>query len=167
MCGLLGIPKGAKSSFYLNVNGGTKPVYESMAKMPAMIINDEENDRDLPISHHVEFAYESSVGAPRGSAPNEVHMGYVLGCRSPPLSDPVPPATRAQIVTSSATVTWPVIASNEPTKLCEHYSLTVTSFQRRNCPITDARLVIHTFKVGDWVCIFTQHSRYYLAGNPE
>ena len=45
-----------------------------MAEMLAMDVNERQDDWDLQLSH-VEFAYNNSVSAATGLAPNEVHMG--------------------------------------------------------------------------------------------
>ena len=42
--------------------------------MLAMVVNEGQDDWDLHLSH-VEFAYNNSVSAATGLAPNEVHMG--------------------------------------------------------------------------------------------
>ena len=46
----------------------------TMAQMLAMVVNELQNNcgEQLP---HVEFAYNNSVSATTGLAPNEVHMG--------------------------------------------------------------------------------------------
>ena len=46
----------------------------TMAQMLAMVINELQNnwDEQLP---HVKYAYNKSVSAATGLAPNEVHMG--------------------------------------------------------------------------------------------
>ena len=45
-----------------------------MAQMLAMVVNERQDDWDLRLPH-VEFAYDNSVSAATGLAPNEVHMG--------------------------------------------------------------------------------------------
>ena len=45
-----------------------------MAQMLAMVVNEQQDDWDLQLSH-VGFAYNNSVSAASGLAPNEVHMG--------------------------------------------------------------------------------------------
>ena len=44
-----------------------------MPQMLAMVVNERQDDWDLHLSH-VEFAYNNSVSAATGLAPNEVHM---------------------------------------------------------------------------------------------
>ena len=51
----------------------------TMAQMLAMVVNERQDDWDLQLPH-VEFAYNNSVSAATGLAPNEVHM-----CRLPRL----------------------------------------------------------------------------------
>ena len=45
-----------------------------MAQMLAMVVNELQNNWDVQLPH-VEFAYNNSVSAATGLAPNEVHMG--------------------------------------------------------------------------------------------
>jgi len=44
-----------------------------MAQMLAMVCNERQDDSDIYLPH-VEFAYNNSVSAATGLAPNEVHM---------------------------------------------------------------------------------------------
>ena len=46
----------------------------TMVQMLAMVVNEQQDDWDLQLPH-VEFAYNNSVSAATGLAPNEVHMG--------------------------------------------------------------------------------------------
>ena len=70
---LLGVWKIA-TSYHPHGNGGVERVNHTMAQVPAMVINQLRNHwhEQLP---HVEFAYNNSVSAATGLAPNEVHMG--------------------------------------------------------------------------------------------
>ena len=45
-----------------------------MAQMPAMVVNERQNDCDAQLPH-VDIDYNNSVSAATGLAPNEVHMG--------------------------------------------------------------------------------------------
>ena len=45
-----------------------------MAQIMAMVVNERQDHWDLQIPR-VEFAYNNSVSAATGLAPNEVHMG--------------------------------------------------------------------------------------------
>ena len=49
-----------------------------MAQMLAVVVNEGQDDWDLHLPH-VDFAYNNSVSAATGLAPNEVHMGR-LSC---------------------------------------------------------------------------------------
>ena len=46
----------------------------TIAQMLAMVVNERRDDWDLQLPH-VEFAYNNSVSAATGLAPNEFHMG--------------------------------------------------------------------------------------------
>ena len=69
----------ATSSYHRNCNGGVERVNHTVAQMLAMVVNERQDDWDLHLLH-VEFAYNNSVSAATGLAPNEVYMN-----RLPPL----------------------------------------------------------------------------------
>ena len=71
---LLGVRNLATSSYNPNGNGGVEWVNCTMAQMLAMVINERQDGWDLQLPH-VEFAYNNSVSAATGLAPNEVHKG--------------------------------------------------------------------------------------------
>ena len=45
-----------------------------MAQMLAMVVNDQQNDWDLHLSH-VMLSYNNSVNVANGLSPNELHLG--------------------------------------------------------------------------------------------
>ena len=61
------------SSYHPNGNGGVERVNHTMAQMLAMVVNEQQNDWDVRLPQ-VEFAYNNSVSAATGLAPNETHM---------------------------------------------------------------------------------------------
>ena len=71
---LLGVHKLATSSYPPNCNGGVERVNHTVAQMLAMVVNERQDDWDLHLPH-IEFAYNNSVSAATGLAPNDVHMG--------------------------------------------------------------------------------------------
>ena len=70
---LLGVRKIATSSYHASGDGGVERVNSTVPQMLAMVVNGRQDvwDAQLP---HVEFAYNNSVSATTGLAPNEVHM---------------------------------------------------------------------------------------------
>ena len=71
---LLGIPKLTTSAYHPGSNGSVERVTHTMARMLAMVCNEHQNDWDVHLPH-VEYAYNNSVSAATGLAPNEVHLG--------------------------------------------------------------------------------------------
>ena len=71
---LLGIRKLTTSAYHPSGNGGVERVNHTMAQMLAMVCNEHQNDWDVHLPH-VEYAYNNSVSAASGLAPNEVHIG--------------------------------------------------------------------------------------------
>ena len=71
---LLRIHKLATSAYQPSGNGGVERVNYIVAQMLAMICDEYQNDWDVHLPH-VEYAYNNSVSAATGLAPNEVHIG--------------------------------------------------------------------------------------------
>ena len=71
---LLGIHKLTTSAYHPSGSGGVERVNHSMAQMLAMVCNEPHNDWDVHLPH-VEYAYNNSVSAATGLAPNEVYIG--------------------------------------------------------------------------------------------
>ena len=71
---VLGIHKLTTSAYHPSGNGGVKCVNHSMAQMLAMVCNEHQNDWDVHVPH-VKYAYNNSVSAATGLAPNEVYIG--------------------------------------------------------------------------------------------
>ena len=70
---LLRMRKIATSAYQPNGNGRVERVNHTMAQMLAMVANERQDDWDVRLPY-VEFAYNNSVSAATGLAPNEVHM---------------------------------------------------------------------------------------------
>ena len=74
---LLGIHKLTTSAYHPSGNGGVERVNHITAQMLAMLCNEHQNDWDVHLPH-VEYAYNNSVSAATGLAPNKVHIGRLL-----------------------------------------------------------------------------------------
>ena len=64
----------ATSSYHPSRNDGVERVNHTMAQIPAMVVNEHQDDWDTQLPH-VELAYNNSVSVATGLAPHEVHMG--------------------------------------------------------------------------------------------
>ena len=62
------------SAYHSSGNGGVERVNHTMAQVLAMVCNEHQNDWDVHLPH-VKYAYNNSVSAATGPAPNEVHIG--------------------------------------------------------------------------------------------
>ena len=71
---LLRIHKLTTSAYHPSGNGGVERVNYTMAQMLAMAYNEYQNDWDVHLPH-VKYAYNNSISAATGLAPNEVHIG--------------------------------------------------------------------------------------------
>ena len=117
---LLGIHKLTTSAYHPSGNGGVERVNHTMAQMLAMICNEHQNDWDVHLPH-VEYAYNNSVSAATGLAPNEVHMERLpRASLSPSSTDRMAVCTRTLTATNSPIATLPASVKNEHTNLCEN-----------------------------------------------
>lgn len=73
---LVGVRKVATSSYHPIGNGGVEGVNHTMAQRHGVVVNELRDDWDIHLPH-VEFAYNNSVSAATGLAPNEVHMSHL------------------------------------------------------------------------------------------
>ena len=120
-----------------------------MAEMLAMDVNERQDDWDLQLSH-VEFAYNNSVSAATGLAPNEVHM-----VRLPRL--PVTVFGRAGVAGHQSLardrLAYCDLARDRQQRandlVRKHYALTVSCVNRRNLALADALRPVLKFAVGD------------------
>ena len=110
---LLGIPKIATSSYHPNGSGGMDRLNHTMAQMLEIVVNEIQNNWDERLPH-AEFAYNDSVSAATGLAPNEVHMGF-RAFLSRFSNVPGSPITRAWPAITSPTATWRPTASSPRT----------------------------------------------------
>ena len=69
-----GIHRLTTSAYHPSGNGGVKRVNDTMAQMLAIFSNEHQNDWNVHLPH-VEYAYNNSVSAATGLAPNEIHIG--------------------------------------------------------------------------------------------
>ena len=78
---LKGIHKLTTSAYHPSRNDGVERVNHTMAQMLAMVCNEHQNNWDAHLPY-VEYAYNNSVSAATGLAPNEGHIGRLS--RPPP-----------------------------------------------------------------------------------
>ena len=150
----LGVRKIATSSYHPSGNGGVERVNHIVAQMMAMVVNERQDDRDAQLPH-VEFAYNNSVSAATGLAPNEVHMG-----RLPPL--PLTIFDRSGVAGHHSLardhLTYCDLASERQQRandnVREMHALTVSRVERRNSALSDALRQVPNFAVGNWVCVY-------------
>ena len=147
---LLGVHKLAKSSYHPNCNGGVERVNHTMAQMLAMVVNERQDDWDLHLSH-VEFAYNNSVSAATGLAPNDFRMG-----RLPRL--PLTVFDRAGVVGHQSLARDHLAYCDLTTDRQKrangiaraHHALTVSRVNRRNSALAEALRPAPNFAMGGW-----------------
>ena len=129
-----------------------------MAQILAMVVNERHDDWDLQLSH-VEFAYNNSVSAVTGLAPNEVHRG-----RLPRFPLTVferagvarhPNLARAHLASCDLATDRQQRANDIIRK---HRAVTVTRVYRRNSALADALHRVPKFAVGGWAWVYNSAS---------
>ena len=155
---LLGVHKHATSSYHPNCNGGVERVNHTMAQMLAVVVNERQDDWDLHLPH-VEFAYNNSVSAATGLAPNEVHMG-----RLPRL--PLTIFDRKGVVGHQSLardhLAYCDLATDRQKRpndiVRAHHALTVSRVNRKNSALGDALRPAPNFTVGGWAWVYNSAS---------
>ena len=129
-----------------------------MAQMMAMVVNERQDDWNLH-RPHVEFAYNNSVNAATGLAPNEVHMG-----RLPCL--PLTGFDRTGVVGYQSLardhLAYCDLATDRQKRANDivraHHALTVSRANLRNSALTDALRPAPNFAVGSWAWVYNSAS---------
>ena len=124
-----------------------------MAQMLAMVFNEQQDDWNLRLPH-VEFAYNNSVSAATGLAPNEVHMG-----RLPRL--PLTVFKRTGVTGHQSLARDHLACCDLATDgqqrandiVRKHHALTVYRVNRRNSALADALRPAPKFVVGGWAWV--------------
>ena len=138
----------ATNSYHPNGNGGVERVNHTMAQMLAMVVNELQNNRDVQLPH-VELAYNNSVSAVTGLAPNELHMG-----RFPRL--PFTSFERTGVFGHQSLardhLSYCDLATGRQQRaydiVREHHVLTVSRVKRRNSALFDALHAVLKFCYG-------------------
>ena len=166
---LLGVCKLATSSYHPNCNGGVERVNNTMAPMLAMAVNERQVDWDLHMPH-VEFAYNNSVSAAMGLAPNGVHMG-----RLPRL--PLTVFDRAGVVGHQSLARDHLAHCDLTTDrqkrandiVRAHRARTVSRVNRRNSALADALRPAPNFATGGWAWVYNSAStiRQVMKANTD
>ena len=151
---LLGIHKLTTSAYHPSGNGGVERVNHTMAQMLAMVCNEHQNDWDVHLPH-VEYAYNNSVSAATGLAPNEVHIG-----RLPRL--PLTVFDRSYGGTHQNLdrdqLAYCDLARERQQRayelVREQHALTVARVNGRNSALSDALLRRPQYAAGGWVWIY-------------
>ena len=151
---LLGVHKLATSSYHPNCIGGVGRVNHTIAQMLAMVVNERQDDWDLHLPH-LEFAYNKSVSAATGIAPNEVHMG-----RLPRLLLTVFDRTGVvghQSLAHDHLACCDLVTDRQQRAndiVQAHHALTVSRVNRRNSALADALRPAPNLATGGWAWVY-------------
>ena len=151
---LLGVHKLTTSAYRPNGNGGVERVNHTMAQMLDMVCNEHQNDWDVHLPH-VEYAYNNSVSAATGIAPNEVHVGRLT--RFPlAVFDRSHGGTLQRLDRDHlAYCDFAHERQQQAYELVrEQHALTVARINGRNSTLTDALLGRPKYVAGGWVWVY-------------
>ena len=150
----LGINKIATSSYHPCTNGGVERVNHIMALMLAMVGSELQTDWDINLPH-VESAYNNSVSAATGLAPNEVHMGRLP--RLPLTVFELPNIGGHQSLNRDQLAYVDLATGRQQRSyraVRELHAIYVSRLDRRNAPIMDALRRSPPFTTGGWAWIY-------------
>ena len=129
-----------------------------MAQMLAMIINERQDDWDLHLPH-VELAYNDSVRAATGLAPNEAHMSRLSRL-------PLTVFDRTDVVEHQSLardhLAYCDLATDRQDRanniVRAHHALIVSRVNRRNSDLADALRPAPNFGTGGWAWVYNSAS---------
>ena len=150
----LGMNKIAVSSYHPCTNGDVKRVNHTMARMLAMVGDEQQPDWDIQLPH-VESACNNSVSGATGLAPNEVHMGNLP--RLPSIVFDLPniggyqSLNRDQLAYIDLAIARQQRAYRAVRQL---HAIYVSRLDHRNPPLMDALRLLLPFSVNGWAWIY-------------
>jgi hypothetical protein len=151
---LLRVRKIATSAYHPSGNGGVERVNHTMAQMLAMVVNERQDDWDIHLPH-VEFAYNNSVSAATGLAPNEVHMARLPRF---PLTVFDNIYARGHQSLARDQLEYCNLAAERQRRsyelVREQHALTVSRMERRNSTLSDALHKLPVYATGGWVWVY-------------
>ena len=151
---LFGINKTNTSSYDPCTNGGIERVNHTAALMISMGCNEQQDNWDALLSH-IEAAYNNSVNASTGLAPNEVHMGRLPRL---PLSVFDPPNIGGHQSLDRDILAYCNLATERQQRayrlVREHHAVTASRLARCNNPIMDALRLFPPYAVGGWAWVY-------------
>ena len=154
----LGVNKVNTSAYHPCTNGGVERVNHVLAQMLSMVGNENQTDWDLLLPH-VSSAYNNSVNAATGLAPNEVHIGRLPRL---PLSVFEPDNVGGHQSLERDHLTYINLATERQQRayslVRELYHITTSRLQRRNAPIMAALSASPPFTVGGWAWVYNSAS---------
>ena len=119
-----------------------------------MVVDELQNNLDEQLPH-VEFAYNNSVSAVTGLAPNEVHIGRLP--RLPLMIFERTGVAGHQSLARDHLAYCDLSSVRQQTAydiVREHHALTISRVERRNSSLSDALRVVPKFAVGGWVWVY-------------
>ena len=141
---LLEIHKVTTSVYRPSGNGGVERVNHTMAQMLAMVCNERQDVWDVHLPH-VEYAYNNSVGAATGLAPNEVNIGRLPRL---PLTvfDRSYGGAHQDLDRERQQCAYELVR--------DQHALTVARVNGRNSALSDALLRRPKYTAGGWVWVY-------------
>ena len=125
-----------------------------MAKMLAMVFNEQQDDWDAHLPH-VEFIYNNSVSAATGLAPNDVHMDHLPRL---PLAVFEHPYARGHQSLVRDQLEYVDLAADRQRRsyavVRGQHALNNARVERRNSALSDGLKQLPTYTIGGWVWVY-------------
>ena len=151
---LLGVRKIATSACHPNGNGGVERVNRTMAQMLVMVVNERQDNWDVPLPH-VEFANNNAVSAATGLAPNEVHVNRLPRL---PLTIFEYHYARGHQSLARDHLEYCDLAADRQRRayasVREQHALNISRVELRNSTLSDARKQLPIYTIGGWVWVY-------------
>ena len=155
---LLGTTKLHTSSYHPQTNGGVERLNHTIAQMLSMMVNERQDDWDLCLPH-IQAAFNNSVNAATGLAPNEIHLG-----RMPRLPFTI---FERDNIGGHQSLQRDQLAYRDQLRerqkwaydlVRQHHTATISRLSRANDRITAALNRQPIWKAGDWVWVYNSAS---------
>ena len=136
-----------------------------MAQMLTVVVNERQDDWDALLPH-VKFAYNISVSAATGLAPNEAHMNRLPRL---PLTVVEYPHARGHKSLARDQPEYVDLAADRQRRsyalVREQHALNITRVERRISALSDGLKQLPTYTVGCWVWVYNTAATIWQGAN--
>ena len=148
-------------------NGGTERVNHTLAQMLSCVVNEQQNDWDVHLTH-VEFSYNNAVSAATGLAPNEIHLGHFP--RFPIAVLEHSPLAGNQSLDRDQLAYCDLVKERQLRAyrlVREHHAIVTSRLARSNEKLLDTFHKRPRYAVGDWAWVYSPEATLRKGSSPR